>query len=353
MVLFTVGCRQLILKKEDIPVFLAYFLKDDDDVDEAIDMINTGSKFIQEYGYTHACIIISDDHDKEFKNADLLEFDRKGYHIRKGVGKIKEFDWQELDNLTGSSTISKEDLYKKIEDDNQWKGNYDPNKNKWKSEYDPVNHNCHDFVRDVMIKMNANDKMLYKPGICFNGHSAQKKRKPIKNVLNQLQSEVGLGFGIPILLNQFLSPSQIKADYYESKRSADLYYIKAKVRRIYQDSSKENKKKWNNYYDKINLEINNQRPKSPIFDVEEETDEDDKSNDKIINDEYKNNEYENSGEVLNPEMFHNRPDIPFFYPEFERYMQCEYYCKGCNNAYPCENGCSICPNCKHPNSYYD
>ena len=123
-------------------------------------------------GYTHACILLSPNSD--YSDGDLLEYDGEGVHIKKGVGKIKEFNWDELGcNLHGMSRASHQAIIAKVTTDPKWTAN----------NYDIMSHNCHDYVQYVMQSMGVTGGMLTKTGICFTGPSRQPLRKLGKEIL--------------------------------------------------------------------------------------------------------------------------------------------------------------------------
>lgn len=69
---------------------------------------------------------------------DLFEYDSKGYHRRRGVGREDKFDWDEIGSkVNGQSYVTPDELELMIGNSKEWDGKH----------YNVLNHNCNDFVK--------------------------------------------------------------------------------------------------------------------------------------------------------------------------------------------------------------
>lgn len=99
----------------------------------------------------HACLLL---------NTDVFEFDQKGWHRRKDVGRdyITEekhkFDWDILGSkVNGTTKVSPDQLEEIIKSESKWEI----------GTYNVLKHNCHQFVMYCLDKIGA--------GYFFNGYN--------------------------------------------------------------------------------------------------------------------------------------------------------------------------------------
>ena len=86
-------------------------------------------------------------------------FHEEGYLRRKGVGRDKDFDWNEVgEALNGTTYVTPDELEKKIKDSKLWNN----------GKYDIFSHNCHDFVKFCLLAVGCPESMCKKKFPCYS-----------------------------------------------------------------------------------------------------------------------------------------------------------------------------------------